>query len=48
MLRTMAYTHYKQNMGSGKPVLKNSNPAEWENIAPNVTGEAMRKFYCGK
>ncbi|MDP3742730.1 MAG: hypothetical protein Q8Q76_00105 [Methylotenera sp.] len=48
MLRTMAYTHYDQNIGRGESVLKNSNPAEWEYIAPDITGEAMRKLYCGQ
>ncbi|WP_036301500.1 surface-adhesin E family protein [Methylotenera sp. L2L1] len=48
MRRTMAYTLYKQNMGGGESVLKNSNPAEWEYIAPDITGEAARRLYCGK
>ncbi|MDO9280784.1 MAG: hypothetical protein Q7T88_00200 [Methylotenera sp.] len=47
IFRTMAYSHYKQNMGSGESVLKNSNPNEWVNIAPDITSEVMRKFYCG-
>lgn len=48
MHRTLAYTQYQQNMGSGESVVKNSNPAEWEYIAPDITGEASRRLYCGK
>jgi len=48
MRRTMAASYYKLNMGSGEAILKNSTPAQWEYIAPDVTGEAMRKFYCGR
>jgi hypothetical protein len=47
MIKTMAYTYYNQNMGHGEAVLKNSSPAEWRNIAPDMNLEAMRKFYCG-
>lgn len=48
MHRTLAYTYYNQNMGRGEPMYRNSNPAEWSNIAPDITGEAVRKFYCGR
>lgn len=48
MIRTLAYTHYNQNLGRGEPVIKNSNPDEWGNIAPDITNEAMRKRYCGQ
>ncbi|HEY0842172.1 surface-adhesin E family protein [Methylotenera sp.] len=48
MRRTMAASYYKLNMGSGEAILKNSTPAQWEHIAPDITGEAMRKFYCGR
>ncbi len=48
MRRTMAASYYKLNMGRGEAVLKNSNPAEWEHIGPDVTVEAMRRFYCGR
>jgi len=44
----MAASYYKLNMGSGEAILKNSTPAQWEYIAPDITGEAMRKFYCGR
>ncbi|MDP2154117.1 MAG: hypothetical protein Q8J66_10735 [Methylotenera sp.] len=47
MFRTMAYTQYKKNMGSGDSVLKNSNPNEWQYIAPDISSEIMRRFYCG-
>ncbi|MDP3206709.1 MAG: hypothetical protein Q8M45_02235, partial [Methylotenera sp.] len=47
MIKSMAYTYYHQNMGHGEAVLKNSSPAEWRNIAPDINLEAMRKFYCG-
>ncbi|MDD2932569.1 MAG: hypothetical protein PHO76_01650 [Methylotenera sp.] len=47
IFRTMAYSHYKQNMGSGESMLKNSNPNEWVNISPDISSEVMRKFYCG-
>lgn len=48
MIKTMAYTQYHQNMGRGEAVLKNSNPTEWGNIAPDITSEAVRKRYCGQ
>jgi len=48
MRRTMASSSYKLNMGRGEAMLKTSSPAQWEYIAPDVTGGAMRKFYCGR
>lgn len=48
MQRTLAYSQYSQNMGRGESVFKDSTPDEWKNIAPDVTSEAMRRFYCGK
>lgn len=48
MRRIMAYSYYQRNMGSGEAIFKHSTPAQWEFIAPDVTGEAMRKFYCGR
>ncbi len=48
MRRTMAANYYQLNLGRGASMLKSSTPAEWEPIAPDVTGESMRKFYCGR
>lgn len=48
MRRTMAASNYQLNMARGTSIFKNSTPAEWESIAPDVTGESMRKFYCGR
>lgn len=48
MLRIMADTNYHQNMGRGQSIVKSNSPTEWASIAPDVTGEAMRKLYCGQ
>lgn len=48
MFRTLAYNQYNQSMGRGESVFQDSTPDEWQNIAPDVTAEDMRKFYCGK
>lgn len=48
MRRTMASSYYQRNMAIGEAIFRNSTPAEWEYIVPDVTGETMRKFYCGR
>ena len=48
MRRTMAANYYQRNMGNGEAIYRNSTPAQWELIAPDVTGNAMRKFYCDR
>lgn len=48
MRRTMAASYYQRNMGNGEAIYRNSTPAQWELIAPDITGNAMRKFYCDR
>jgi hypothetical protein len=48
-LRTIALEAYSEQMGEGRLVRSEQKPdAEWEGIAPDGTGENVRKMVCKK
>jgi hypothetical protein len=48
-LRTVALEAYSEQMGEGRLMAKEQNPeAAWEDLAPEGTGENVRKMVCKK
>ena len=45
--RTLAFTWFGGQMGSGKVVFSNSDPGKWRPIEPGSIGETLWKIACG-
>jgi len=46
--RMLAFTLFSSNMGEGQVVYSNSEPDEWEPVAPESVAKTLWEIACGK
>lgn len=44
--RGLSLSLHSEKMGEGKVIYEDTSPHDWERIAPDTIGDALRKFAC--